>query len=55
MVHSLLIAGWTGLTVGSFAAAVADIFPAHRNVLQHWGGGLLVGSVALMGLAVPFI
>jgi len=55
MVHSLLIVGWTGLTVGSFAAAVADIFPAQRNLLQHWGGGLLVGSVALMGLAVPFI
>ena len=68
MVHSLLIVGWSGLSVGTFAAAVADIFPAHRNVpavadifpahrnvLQHWGGGLLVGSVALMGLAVPFI
>jgi hypothetical protein len=55
MVHSLLIVGWTGLSVGALSAAVADIFPAHRNVLQHWGGGLLVGSVALMGLAVPFI
>lgn len=55
MVHSLLIVGWTGLAVGSVAAAVADMFPMHRTVLQHWGGGLLVGSVALMGLAVPFI
>ncbi len=55
MVHSLLIVGWTGLTIGSLAAAVADIFPARRAMLQHWGGGLLVGSVALMGLAVPFI
>jgi hypothetical protein len=55
MVHSLLIVGWTGLTIGSFAAAVADIFPAHRILLQHGGGGLLVGSVALMGLAFPFI
>jgi hypothetical protein len=55
MVHSLLIVGWTGLSVGAFSAAVADIFPAHRNVLQHRGGSLLVGSVALMGLAVPFI
>ncbi|HWE74863.1 MAG TPA: hypothetical protein VG328_17015 [Stellaceae bacterium] len=55
MVHGLLIVGWTGLSVGAVAAAVADIFPAHRSVLQHWGGTLLVGSVALMGLAVPFI
>ena len=55
MVHSVLIAGWTGLTIGSFAAAVADVFPARRNLLQNWGGGLLVGSVALMGLTVPFI
>ena len=55
MVHSLFIIGCTGLTLGSVAAAIADIFPAHRTALQHWGGGLLVGSVALMGLAVPFI
>jgi hypothetical protein len=55
MVHGLLLVGWTGLTVGGIAAAVADIFPAHRNLLQHGGGGLLVASVALMGLAVPFI
>jgi hypothetical protein len=55
MVHGLLIVGWTGLAVGGVAAAVADMFPAQRNMLQYWGGGLLVGSVALMGLAVPFI
>jgi hypothetical protein len=55
MLHDLLIVGWAGLTIGTFAAAVADVFPSHRNLLQHWGGGLLVGSVAMMGLAVPFI
>jgi len=55
MVHSLLIVGWSGLTVGGVAAAVADIFPAHRNALQHWGGGLLVGSIALIGLTYPFV
>ena len=55
MVHGLLIVGWTGLAVGGLAAAIADMFPAQRNLLQRWGGGLLVGSVALMGLAVPFI
>jgi hypothetical protein len=55
MLHTILLAGCAGLTIGTFAAAVADVFPAHRNALQHWGGGLLVGSVALMGLAFPFI
>jgi len=55
MLDSLLIVGWAGLTIGAFAAAVADVFPAHRNMLQHWGSGLLIGSVAMMGLAVPFI
>ena len=55
MVHSLLIVGWTGLIVGSFAAAVADIFPAYRSMLQHGGSTLLIGSVALIGFAVPFI
>jgi hypothetical protein len=55
MVHSLLIVGWGGLTLGGVAAAIVAISPSHRNMLQHWGGGLLVGSVALMGLAVPFI
>jgi hypothetical protein len=45
-----LILGLTGLSVGTVAAAAADIFPAHRNALQHRGGALLVGR-----LAVPFI
>lgn len=55
MMHAVPFVGFAGLTIGCLAAAVADIFPAHRNELKHWGGGLLVGSVALLGLAVPFI
>lgn len=55
MMRALPFIGFGGLTIGCFAAAIADIFPAHRNELQQWGGGLLVGSVALLGLAFPFI
>lgn len=53
--HAVPFIGFAGLAIGSLAAAVSDIFPAHRNELQHWGGGLLVASVALVGLVFPFI
>jgi len=53
--HAVPFIGFAGLAIGCCAAAVADIFPAHRSELQQWGGGLLVGSVALLGLAFPFI
>ncbi len=52
---ALSIAGTAGLVVGAFAATISDIFPAYRMALQNWGGGLLVGSVALLGLACPMI
>lgn len=55
MMHAIPFVSFAGVTVGCFAAAVADIFPAHRSELQQWGGSLLVGSVALLGLVVPFI
>jgi hypothetical protein len=55
IVHIVLLAGWAGLTTGTFAAAAADAFPAHRSALQHWGGSLLVGSIALIGLTYPFV
>jgi hypothetical protein len=55
MLHAVPFVAFAGLTIGCFAAAIADIFPAHRSELQQWGGGLLVGSVALLGLVFPFI
>jgi hypothetical protein len=55
MLHMLGFIGIFGLVAGIFAAAVADVFPAHRSALQGWGGGLLVGSVALLGLAFPML
>jgi len=55
MMRALPFVGFGGLTIGCFAAAVADIFPSHRHELERWGSGLLVGSVALLGLAFPFV
>lgn len=55
MLYALGVTGIIGLVVGTFAAAVADVFPTYRGALQDWGGGLLVASVALLGLAVPMI
>jgi hypothetical protein len=55
MLFALSIAGFVGLIAGTIAAAIADYFPRHRVALQDWGGGLLVGSVVLLGLAFPMI
>jgi hypothetical protein len=55
MFLALCIAGIAGVVIGTFAAALADVFPAHRNKLQDWGGGLLIGSVALLGFAFPMM
>lgn len=55
MLLALSIAGVVGLVVGVLAAASADVFPTYRAALQDWGSGLLVGSVALLGLAFPMI
>jgi hypothetical protein len=55
MMRTISFISFAGLAIGGIAAAIADVFPAHRSELQHWGGGLLVGSVALLGLAVPLI
>lgn len=55
MLYIFATAGSTGLIVGCFAAAVADVFPAYRKILQDCGGGLIVGGVVLLGIAFPMI
>ncbi len=55
MLSALSVAGIVGIIVGTLAAAMADVFPAHRAALQDWGSGLLVGSVALLALTFPLI
>lgn len=55
MLFTFAMAGIAGITIGSFAAALADVFPAYRRGLRDSGSGLLVGGVALLGLALPLI
>jgi len=55
MLPILCVAGAVGLVVGIAAAATADVFPAHRSALKDWGSGLVIASVALLGLAFPMI
>ena len=55
MLSTLCIAGLIGVSAGTFAAASADVFPALRAQLNGWGSGVLVGSVALLGLAITMI
>lgn len=55
MLYMLGFLGIISLVAGIFAAAVADVFPNHRSALQGWGGGLLVGSAALLGFAFPML
>ncbi len=55
MLLTLFIAGTAGLILGTFAAAFADVFPAHRAAMQEWGGGLLIASVAVLGLGFPLL
>ncbi len=43
------------IMVGSFLAAMSDIFPTHRRRMHDGGGGLLIGGVALLGCALPLI
>jgi hypothetical protein len=43
--------GSAGLIAGITAAALSDTFPRYHTVLQECGGGLVVGSVSLLGFA----
>lgn len=55
MPFALSLAAAAGLVAGGLAAMSSEIFPAYRLTLENWAGGLLVGSVALLGLAFPMI
>jgi len=55
MLLAMSIAGAVGLVVGGISASVADLFPKYRTRLLEWGGSLLVGGVALLGLSFPMI
>ncbi len=55
MLFALSIAGFVGLMSGILAATLAHRVPRYRVALQDWGGGLIVSSAALLGLAFPMI
>lgn len=55
MLRALAISGAAGIVLGCVAAAMADVFPAYRNKLQGWGGGLIVGGGAVLGFSAPMI
>lgn len=42
----------TIIVLGVGAAWAADYAPSHVVVLERWGGGLLVGGLALLGAAL---
>ena len=43
------------IMIGSFLAAMSDVFPTYRRRMHGGGGGLLIGGVALLGCALPLI
>ena len=55
MLLTLAIAGIAGIAIGSFAAALADVFPTHRRSLHDSGSGLLVVGITLLGCMLPLI
>lgn len=55
MQSMVCVAGFIGLGMGTFAAASADVFPSLRSRLNGWGSGVLIGSVALLAVAIAII
>lgn len=49
------IGGLGFIIVGSFVAAMSDVFPTYRRSLRDSGGGLLVGGITLLGCALPLM
>jgi len=47
--------GAIGIVTGMVALIGAANFPARRAQLEAWGGGLFVGSIALLALNFPMI
>jgi hypothetical protein len=43
---------FTTIILGVGAACAADYAPRHVAILERWGGGLLVGGLALLGVAL---
>jgi len=50
-----MIAGTLGILLGIAVAMSAGKFPARRVALERCGGMLLVGGIALVAFAFPFV
>ena len=51
----ILSLGAVGTVFGTACLAGACRFPAHRERLEQWGGGLFLGGVALLSLAFALV
>ena len=49
------VGGLGAIVLGSFVAAMSDVFPAYRRRLRDGGSGLLISGVTLLGCALPLI
>jgi hypothetical protein len=55
MFNLLIAGGTTGLIIGCFVAAGADVFPMCRKSLLACGGSLMVVGVAVLVTTIPLI
>jgi hypothetical protein len=49
------IGGLGFIVIGSFVAAMSDVFPTYRRSLRDGGGSLLIGGITLLGCALPLL
>jgi len=50
-----MILGTLGILLGVMVAMSATKFPTRRATLERCGGTLLIGGVALVAFAFPFV
>lgn len=51
----LFILGTVIFMVGTAIVIASGRYPSYKPTLESWGGGFLVGGIALIGLAFPMI
>jgi hypothetical protein len=55
LLFTLRAAGAIGLCLGIVAIALGIFIPAYRTKLEELGGGLMVGSLALLGVTFAMV
>jgi hypothetical protein len=51
----LFILGTMTFVVGTAIVVASGRYPSRKTRLESWGGGCVVGGIALIGLAFPMI